>query len=138
MVGAVLPTSVHTLAARVRAVIGRKLLDAFDSVDVLVGAHRTAAPLIVDRAIVNTREAARAEQGKLATGHSTAFAMAGMPSASVPCGFNGIGLPLSMHIATRQLDEVTLLRVARAYQSITDWHVRRPPMEWADRIPTPV
>jgi aspartyl-tRNA(Asn)/glutamyl-tRNA(Gln) amidotransferase subunit A len=130
IVGAVLPTGVHTLAARVRAAIGTEILDAFDQFDVLIGAHRGAAPAIGDRTPVRSKEEAVAEQRKLATGYSTAFAMAGAPSASIPCGFSSTGLPLSFHLAARQMEETTILRVAHAYQSVTAWHQRHPSMDW--------
>ena len=29
----------------------------------------------------------------------------------------------------RAFDEATLLRVAHAYQTVTDWHTRRPPLD---------
>jgi aspartyl-tRNA(Asn)/glutamyl-tRNA(Gln) amidotransferase subunit A len=33
-----------------------------------------------------------------------------------------------MQIVGRAFDEATVLRVADAYQRITDWHSRRPPV----------
>jgi aspartyl-tRNA(Asn)/glutamyl-tRNA(Gln) amidotransferase subunit A len=37
-------------------------------------------------------------------------------------------MPLGMQIVGRPFDEVTVLRVADAWQRATDWHVRRPPI----------
>jgi aspartyl-tRNA(Asn)/glutamyl-tRNA(Gln) amidotransferase subunit A len=56
------------------------------------------------------------------------FNLTGHPAASVPCGFTAEGLPLGLQIVGRPFDETTVLRVADAYQRITDWHTRRPPV----------
>jgi aspartyl-tRNA(Asn)/glutamyl-tRNA(Gln) amidotransferase subunit A len=56
------------------------------------------------------------------------FNLTGHPAASVPCGFTPEGLPIGLQIIGRPFDEATVLRVADAYQRVTDWHTRRPPM----------
>ncbi len=55
------------------------------------------------------------------------FDLSGFPALSVPCGFGSGGLPIGLQIAGRPWAEATVLRVAHAYQQITDWHTRRPP-----------
>ena len=52
----------------------------------------------------------------------------GLPALSVPCGFTEQGLPVGFQIIGRPFDEATLLRLADAYQSATDWHTRTPPL----------
>jgi aspartyl-tRNA(Asn)/glutamyl-tRNA(Gln) amidotransferase subunit A len=54
------------------------------------------------------------------------WSLAGLPAASVPCGFVG-GLPVGMALVGRSRGEATVLRAAHAYQGVTDWHERRPP-----------
>ncbi len=56
------------------------------------------------------------------------FNLSGHPAASVPCGFTPEGLPMGLQIIGRPFDEATVLRVADAYQRVTDWHTRRPPL----------
>ena len=56
------------------------------------------------------------------------FNLAGMPAISVPCGFNGAGLPLGLQIAGKPFDESTVLRVAYSYQQLHKWFERRPPI----------
>ena len=56
------------------------------------------------------------------------FNVTGHPAASIPCGFTRDGLPIGLQIVGRPFDEATVLRVADAYQSATDWHTRRPPL----------
>ncbi len=50
----------------------------------------------------------------------------GLPSVSVPCGFDSNGLPIGVQIQGRPFGEGRILRLADAYQRDTDWHKRRP------------
>jgi aspartyl-tRNA(Asn)/glutamyl-tRNA(Gln) amidotransferase subunit A len=52
----------------------------------------------------------------------------GVPALTVPCGFDAEGLPIGIQLAGRHWAEGTLLAVAHAYQQVTDWHQRRPPL----------
>jgi aspartyl-tRNA(Asn)/glutamyl-tRNA(Gln) amidotransferase subunit A len=52
--------------------------------------------------------------------------LAGLPAASVPCGFIN-GLPVGLQVIGPAFAEGLVLRVAHAYEQATDWHARRPP-----------
>jgi aspartyl-tRNA(Asn)/glutamyl-tRNA(Gln) amidotransferase subunit A len=52
--------------------------------------------------------------------------LAGLPAVSVPCSFSNEGLPIGFQLTGRMFDEATLLRVADAYERVTDWHRRVP------------
>jgi aspartyl-tRNA(Asn)/glutamyl-tRNA(Gln) amidotransferase subunit A len=52
--------------------------------------------------------------------------LAGVPAITVPCGLTADNLPIGLQITTRKMDEGTALRVAAAYERVTDWHERRP------------
>ena len=52
------------------------------------------------------------------------FNLAGLPAISFPCGFTTNGLPLGLQVAGRPFEESTVLRIAHAYQQLTDWHRR--------------
>jgi aspartyl-tRNA(Asn)/glutamyl-tRNA(Gln) amidotransferase subunit A len=56
------------------------------------------------------------------------FNFSGHPACALPCGFTAGGLPIGMQLVGRPFDEATVLRAADAYQRITDWHTRRPPI----------
>jgi len=52
--------------------------------------------------------------------------LAGIGGMSIPCGFDERGLPVGLQIMTRALDEVRMMRIARLYESETDFHKRTP------------
>ena len=52
----------------------------------------------------------------------------GIPAISVPCGIDANGLPIGLMIGARHFDEVTLCRIAHAYEQATPWHTKRPPL----------
>jgi aspartyl-tRNA(Asn)/glutamyl-tRNA(Gln) amidotransferase subunit A len=57
------------------------------------------------------------------------FNWLGVPVLAMPAGFTRNGLPASVQLAARPFAEELLLRVAAAYESVTDWHERVPPVE---------
>jgi len=52
------------------------------------------------------------------------FNLAGLPAISLPCGFSAAGLPTGLQIAGKPFEESMILRIAHAYQQLTDWHRR--------------
>ncbi|MGH8697121.1 MAG: amidase [Burkholderiales bacterium] len=50
------------------------------------------------------------------------FSSAGLPAISIPCGAAPQGLPIGMQVVGDRLQEGLLFRVARAYESTTEWH----------------
>ncbi len=55
------------------------------------------------------------------------FNYLGLPTISVPCGFDDRGLPVGLQLAGRPFAEATVLRAADAYQVLTEWHRALPP-----------
>jgi len=54
------------------------------------------------------------------------FNYLGLPTISIPAGFDDRGLPIGLQLAARPFGEARLLRVADAFQRETDWHKRNP------------
>jgi aspartyl-tRNA(Asn)/glutamyl-tRNA(Gln) amidotransferase subunit A len=52
--------------------------------------------------------------------------LAGIAGISIPCGFTKGGLPIGLQIQAPPFEEEKMLRVARMYEAVTDWHTRRP------------
>jgi len=54
---------------------------------------------------------------------------AGTPTLTLPCGFSEAdGLPYAMQLMGRRLSEPMLCRIGHAYESVTVWHERHPPV----------
>ncbi|MFP6777305.1 MAG: amidase family protein, partial [Alphaproteobacteria bacterium] len=66
-----------------------------------------------------TRDAARFTYGSALSSH---------PGLSVPCGFTPDGLPIGLMLEATWWNEPLLFCAGVAYQSVTDWHTRRPPL----------
>src|SRR5829696_7983251 len=54
--------------------------------------------------------------------------VAGLPAASVPCGFTPEGLPVGAQIVGRYRDDFGVLQLAHAYEEATRHGERRPPL----------
>ena len=54
----------------------------------------------------------------------------GLSSVSINAGFDG-NLPIGMQIVGNKLCENTILRIAQAFEAATDFHNRRPPVDWS-------
>jgi len=52
--------------------------------------------------------------------------LAGLPSLSLPCGFDDQGLPIGLQLIGNLLREDQLFQVAYAYEQSTTWHLRKP------------
>ena len=58
--------------------------------------------------------------------HTVPADMTGHPSLIVPAGFDSRGAPIGVQLIGRKFGEAALLSAGHAFQSLTDWHVRRP------------
>ena len=54
------------------------------------------------------------------------FNLAGFPAVSIPCGFAPDGLPIGLQIVGKPFEEEIILRVGQAFETDTDYHLRRP------------
>jgi aspartyl-tRNA(Asn)/glutamyl-tRNA(Gln) amidotransferase subunit A len=63
--------------------------------------------------------------------NTSPFNILGIPTISVPCGLTSDGLPIGLQLSGRWWEEGLVLRAAHAYQQVTDWHKRFPPLEIA-------
>lgn len=55
-------------------------------------------------------------------------AFLGIPAISVPCGFSSYGIPIGLQVMTPHFKDGLAIRIAAAYESATDWHLKRPPI----------
>jgi aspartyl-tRNA(Asn)/glutamyl-tRNA(Gln) amidotransferase subunit A len=125
--GLVLPATryLEALSARGRH-LAEFLATAMAKIDVL---HCPAIPIpiptIAETDLEGTGEVVLAQVGRI-TEYTRPFNFLGIPTISIPCGFTRNGLPVAFQAAARPFAEPLLLRVARAYQTATDFHERVP------------
>jgi aspartyl-tRNA(Asn)/glutamyl-tRNA(Gln) amidotransferase subunit A len=106
-------------AQRVRTLLRQDFEAAFEQVDALI------APTCPTTAFKLGEKTDDPLTMYLSDIYVTATNPAGVPSLCVPCGFSN-GMPVGMQLIGKHLSEETLLRIGHAYQSVTDWHLKRP------------
>jgi aspartyl-tRNA(Asn)/glutamyl-tRNA(Gln) amidotransferase subunit A len=52
--------------------------------------------------------------------------LAGLPSMSISCGFDGQNLPIGLQLIGNVLREDLLFRLGYTYEQSTEWHTRKP------------
>jgi aspartyl-tRNA(Asn)/glutamyl-tRNA(Gln) amidotransferase subunit A len=115
-------------ANRVRSILQAEMAQAFTKCDVMIVPGTQQKPSRLD-----SPEEARARYSEVTPstprrGNTSIGNMTGYPALVVPCGFYAgtPSYPITMMLYGRPFEEGTLYRVAHAYESATDWHLRRP------------
>jgi aspartyl-tRNA(Asn)/glutamyl-tRNA(Gln) amidotransferase subunit A len=108
-------------AQKVRTLIKGDFDAAFERVDVLV------TPTTPTTAFRIGERTADPLQMYLCDVLTLAVNLAGICGLSLPCGFDGAGLPIGLQVIGPALGEERILRVAYAYEQASGWHTRRPP-----------
>jgi len=101
-------------AQQVRTLIRRDFDRAFEKYDALLTPTSPVTAFKVG-------EKADPLEMKLADVCTIPVNMAGLPGISLPCGFVA-GLPVGLQIISKPYDEVTLFKVAHAYEQSAEWH----------------
>lgn len=104
-------------AQQVRRLIKQDFLDAFKTVDVIVG---PTSPHTAFKLGAKSDPVAM----YLEDIYTIAVNLAGLPGISIPAGMSE-GLPIGMQIVAGDFDEARLLNVAHQFQLHTDWHQQK-------------
>jgi aspartyl-tRNA(Asn)/glutamyl-tRNA(Gln) amidotransferase subunit A len=115
-------------AQRVRALVKDGLRRAFDGLDALLTPTLPHAAARHDQAGFPGENGVEEPVINAYVRTCCPFNLSGQPALSVPCGFTQAGLPIGLQVVGRPFDEATVLRIGHAYQSMTDWHTRTPPL----------
>ena len=94
--------------------------EAFEQCDVILG------PTAPTTAFRLGEKADDPVQMYLSDIYTIAVNLAGLPGMSLPCGFDGQGLPIGLQLIGNYFGEARMLNVAHQYQLATDWHTRAP------------
>jgi aspartyl-tRNA(Asn)/glutamyl-tRNA(Gln) amidotransferase subunit A len=117
----------YVRAQQVRARLRDQVDEALRHRDVLLAPATPVAAPALDAVDVEIR-GQRTDVRSALIRFTRPFNLTGHPACSLPCGFTAAALPVGLQVVGRPFDEATVLRVADAYQRVTDWHRRRPPV----------
>jgi aspartyl-tRNA(Asn)/glutamyl-tRNA(Gln) amidotransferase subunit A len=107
-------------AQKVRTLIKQDFEAAFEKVDVLIS---PTAPGAAFKLGEKTADPLSMYLNDLMT---IPVNLAGLPALSLPCGFDGAGMPIGLQIIGNVLREDQMLQVAYAYEQATEWHKKAP------------
>ncbi|MGD1900785.1 MAG: Asp-tRNA(Asn)/Glu-tRNA(Gln) amidotransferase subunit GatA [Geitlerinemataceae cyanobacterium] len=107
-------------AQKVRTLICQDFKNAFAQYDVLVS---PTSPTTAFKAGEKTDDPLSMYLSDLMT---IPVNLAGLPSLSLPCGFDRQGLPIGLQIIGNVLQETKLLQVAQRYEQASEWHTKAP------------
>jgi len=107
-------------AQQVRRLIADGFRHAYEHCDVIVG---PTAPSPAFKFGAKTDDPVEMYLNDIFT---VAANLTGAPAISIPCGFDGRGLPIGLHLQANYFDEARILDVAHRFQQVTDWHRKSP------------
>jgi aspartyl-tRNA(Asn)/glutamyl-tRNA(Gln) amidotransferase subunit A len=110
----------YVKALKVRRLVKHDFDDAFARCDVVMGPTTPTAAFAIG---------AKSDDPLamyLSDVYTVSCNLAGLPGLSLPCGFTKTGLPIGLQLLAPPFEEEKLLRIARMFESATDWHERRP------------
>ena len=107
-------------AQKIRRLIANDFADAFKRCDVVIG---PTSPTVAFKIGAKTSDPVQMYLNDIYTIPAN---LAGLPAASIPCGFGAGGLPAGLHLVGNYFAEAKVLNIAHQYQKATDWHRREP------------
>jgi aspartyl-tRNA(Asn)/glutamyl-tRNA(Gln) amidotransferase subunit A len=107
-------------AQKVRTLIKRDLDAAFEDVDVIVGPTTPTTAFRIGEKVEDPLQMYLSDVFTLSAN------LAGICALSLPCGFDGRGLPIGLQVTGPAFGEGEVLRVAHTYEQATDWHTQGP------------
>ncbi|MGI6205053.1 MAG: Asp-tRNA(Asn)/Glu-tRNA(Gln) amidotransferase subunit GatA [Anaerovoracaceae bacterium] len=107
-------------ALQVRGLIKRSFDDAFEKYDMII------SPVSPTTAYKIGEQISDPVAMYMADIYTVSINLTGVPSISLPCGFNSEGMPVGMQLIGDSFAEGKLVKAASAFQELTDYHRKRP------------
>lgn len=107
-------------AQKVRTLIQKDFLDAFQKFDVLL------TPVTPSPAFKLGEKTDDPVAMYLSDIFTINVNLAGLPGMSLPCGFTKSGLPIGMQLIAKHFEEEKIFRAAYAYEQNSEWHKKKP------------
>jgi aspartyl-tRNA(Asn)/glutamyl-tRNA(Gln) amidotransferase subunit A len=126
--GELIPATDYITALRVRRKMKQAWAAMFAGIDVLIGPAVTAPATRRDQDSVTWPDGTVEPVTPVCVRLSAPANVTGLPSVAAPCGFTEDQLPVAFQVIGRPFDEATILKVARAYEALTDWTSQAPPI----------
>lgn len=114
-------------ALRLRHIIQLDFERAFDVNDVIILPAGVCVAPTHDRLVARIGNEERPLAGVISR-PTAIMNIVGIPSMTVPAGFDDHGLPVAIQIAARPYDEQSCINVAHAFQQLTGFHTVLPPV----------
>lgn len=118
---------------RVRAMLQQTIDKLFAEFDVLAAASQDGPASRLQREEPHPRPPAaqphHREEAINRCAPDGISSLCGLPAMSVPCGFSKNKLPLGLGFIGRALQDKMVIAAARLFQTHTDWHKQRPPVQ---------
>lgn len=122
--GAMVPAVDYIDAQRVRRLIRDEIENVMRQFDVLVfPTQPIVAPPLDSYQVAGSLSD---DVLDVEIGHTGIANLTGHPALSILAGFTREGLPVGLQITGRMFDEATILRLGNAFESATQWRLRRP------------
>lgn len=110
----------YNKALKAKKLIQNAFLDAFKKYDMLLGPVAPTTALKIGESL--------SDPLKMYLGdiYTVMINIAGMPSMSVPCGFDKDNMPIGMQIIGKPFEEAEIMSAAKAFENVTDFHNKLP------------
>lgn len=125
--GEMIPAVDYIAAQRVRSLMQAAWRRMFDGLDAVIGPAVPSPATRRDQTTVRWPDGSEEPVSSVFVRLSAPANVIGLPSVAVPCGFTASGLPTSFQVIGRPFQEARILRIARAYERVSDWSQRQPP-----------
>lgn len=102
-------------ALQAKKLIQKSFFDAFENYDMILG------PVAPTTALKKGESLSDPLKMYLGDIYTVMINIAGLPSVSVPCGFDNDGLPIGLQLIGKPFDEATIMSTAQGFQKATDF-----------------
>lgn len=109
-----------------RAQLRNRFLDIFKSTDAIITPTVAVTAFAAGAIGVDTIDGRPVDRHLGWSPFSWPINLAGLPAATVPCGFDKDGLPIGFQIVAPWLEENTIFRIAAAFEQARPWAARWP------------
>jgi aspartyl-tRNA(Asn)/glutamyl-tRNA(Gln) amidotransferase subunit A len=107
-------------ASKVRTLIKNDFLSAFEKVDCIICPTTPTPAFKIGEKVTNPLEMYLSDIFTIPAN------LAGIPGISIPCGFTEDDLPIGLQILGRHFEEASILKIAKAYETETGYHLKKP------------